>query len=343
MTKLDILILAAILAASGCSDNGSGTDNDAGTDTDTDTDSDADADTDQEFNPDDPGFHLFVNLGSVYMMNQPIEMAIAGFLPTAREDFDEEPEAQQMDLDTCRVAEEVAPTPTCDDNEDCAPEQQCVPDYDSDSGEPIPGTEHCETPREPLDMGPFTIEGFATGPIEMAYNPGQSGAYTAPGSDGTVPAGTLAFDTTYTFYGDGNPDEGLGEFTGEMFVPPAMELTSPPLVPLAMEGLYGIEADPAEDLTLEWSGENPSGEILISLTGSNLSGEGGSIECRVSDDGEFTIPADMVEAAQLGDMAFLNNLMIDRKGVGTASGDGLTYHAIELVQTSLINVIKVSE
>lgn len=332
------------LALISCDDGSSSSDADAGpdadTDTDSDTDADSDSDTDPGFNPDDPGVHMFVNLGSVYMMNQPIELAIAGFLTTAREDFDEEAPADEMEMDTCRVAEEVVPTPECETDEDCAPEQVCVPDYDDDSGEPIPGTEHCETPREPLDVGPFTMEGFASGPIEMAYNAGQSGAYTAPGSDGTLPAGTLSFDTTYTFSGDGSSEYGLGSFSGEVYVAPAMELTYPPLEELSMEGLFGIPANPAEDLVIEWSGENPDGELFISLVGSNLQGDGGSIECRVADDGEFTIPAAMVEAAELGDMAFLNMLTIDRRGTGSASGEGMTYDLVEVIQTTVINVIK---
>jgi len=42
----------------------------------------------------------------------------------------------------------------------------------------------------------------------MAYNPGQNGAYTTPGGDGSIPYAGLAFDTTYTFSGDGDPAQG---------------------------------------------------------------------------------------------------------------------------------------
>jgi len=61
---------------------------------------------------------MFVDLGSVYMMNQPIELAVAGFLPTAREDLDEEEQDDSLELDTCRVYDEVAPTPTCQSDVD---------------------------------------------------------------------------------------------------------------------------------------------------------------------------------------------------------------------------------
>jgi hypothetical protein len=338
---LSLLVCLALgCGAWACDGGNSANDEDAGPDGSADADTDADSDTDSdEFDPDDPGIHLFLSLGSILMMSQPVEMAIGGFLPTAREDFDEVPAGEEIPLDTCRVYEEVAATPTCEDASDCAPEQECVPDYD-DGGAPIPGTEHCATPREPLDLGPFTVEGFATGSIEMSYNAGQSGAYTAPGTDGTLPAGTLVFDTTYTFHGDGSAEHDLGPFTGEIYVAPALELVSPPMVELPMGGMFGIEANPAEELALEWTGENADGELFISLAGGSASGDGGSIECRVSDDGEFTIPAEMVEAAQLGDIAFLNMLTIDRRATGTASGDGLTFRAIDAIQTSLINVIK---
>jgi len=343
MRKTLALVVRIALGCGAMSCDGGNSDNggDGGPDGSTDADTDADSDTDSdEFNPDDPGIHLFLSLGSILMMSQPIEMAIGGFLPTAREDFDEAPEAEQIPLDTCRVWEESTPTPTCEDDADCAPEQQCLPEYD-DGGAPIAGTESCVTPRELLDLGPFTVEGFATGPIELTYNAGQSGAYTAPGTDGTLPAGTMAFDTTYTFSGAGNADYDLGPFEGELYVAPAMELTSPPMVELPMGGMFGIEASPTEELALEWTGENADGELLINLTGASISGDtGGTIECRVSDDGEFTIPAEMVEAAQLGDMAFLNMLTIDRRATGTASGEGLTFRAIDAIQTSIINVIK---
>lgn len=70
-------------------------------------------------------------------------------------------------------------------------------------------------------------------------------------------------------------------------------------------------------------------------------GEGLPVNCRVSDDGELVIPAAMLQAAQLGDMALLNIMTIGREAApGTASGEGLTHHDIEVIQTLLINVAK---
>lgn len=289
------------------------------------------------FDPEQPGVHLFLTLGSVFMMGQSMELALAGFMPTAREDFEPEPAGDEIPLDTCIVVEEQSPTPSCAGDEDCAPEQECLPETD-DGGNPIAGTERCVTPRELMDVGPMTVEGFATGPIEFAYNPGQSGAYTAPGSDGTLEPGTLAFDQTYSFHGAGDAGQGLGAFSGEVHLPAALELTAPPLVDLAMPGMVGIEATGGQELSLEWSGGAGGGTLRLNLTGG--SEQGGSIDCRVADDGAFAIPAAMVEAAGLADMAMLNMVTLTREGEGTAAGEGLTFHAVGVLQTLVINVQK---
>jgi len=340
-----VVLGAAIALCAGCGDGSSsatdgGVDGggDASTDADADTDTDSDSDSDAGFNPDDPGINLTLMIGSVYMMNTPIELATGILWTTAREDFDEA-DAEEIPLDTCILDTGETPVPECDGNEDCAPEQSCLPEYD-DGGEPIPGTESCVTPRDPMDLGPFTVDGFETGPITLAYNAGQSGAYTPDGAgDGTLPTGTVSYDVTYTITGDGGGVEGLGAYEGELYVAPAMSLTAPPLVEMGMEGMYGIEASTAAELALEWTGENPDGDITLTIAGGQS--DGTSVVCRVADDGAFTIPADMMAQSGLGAIAFFNMLTIDRRGTGHASGDGLTFGAIEAVQTSIINVIKV--
>jgi hypothetical protein len=333
------LFLLIWAGTAGCGDDSSPA-GDAGTDGDTDADSDGDSDVDTdidtEFNPDDPGIHVFVTMGSVLMMSQPVALAVGGFMPAAREDFDPPPDVTEIPLDTCVVvAEQPAPVPQCDGDEDCFPEQVCQPDYD-DNNQPIPGTEHCVTPRDLMDVGPFTMTGFIGGPLTFNYNPNQSGAYTTanPG-DGQVPPDAIAYDTTYVFEGDGDLAQGLGAFHGEIYVAPDLQLTSPPMVELPMGGMYGIEADPTQDLVLEWTGQNPDGELTLSLAST-----GTPIECRVADDGAFTIPQAMVEAAGLGNVAFFNMLTIDRRGTGWAAGEGVTFHNVEMVQTLLLNVIK---
>jgi hypothetical protein len=334
----------------GCGDDAK-SDADAGTDagTDADTDSDSDADTDwdtdidTEFNPEDPGIHVFLTMGSMYMMSTPMALALGGFMPAAREDFDPPEDVTEIPLDTCVVvADQPAPVPQCETDEDCYPEQVCLPEYD-DNNQPIAGTEHCVTPRELMDVGPFTMEGFVGGPLTFSYNPNQSGAYTTanPG-DGQVPPDALAFDTTYVFEGDGDPAQGLGPFHGEIYVAPEIELTTPPMVELPMGDLLGIEVDPSQDLMLEWTGENADGELTLNLAGGPQGG-GTPIECRVADDGQFVIPQAMVQTAGLGSVAFFNMLTIDRGGAGWVSGEGVTFHNVEMVQTLLLNVVKVGE
>jgi len=344
MTTLRNFVVVLIAVAfgttsSGCGDDSSGDvvdgGGDAGADTDTDADTDADSDADA-FDPENPGVNLMLELGSTYMMNQSIELAVGSFMITAREDFDEEA-ADTIPLDTCVVLTSEAAVPECTSDTDCAPEQNCLPEYD-DSGAAIEGSESCTTPREPLDMGPFTVEGFTTGSVELSYNAGQNGAYTAAGSDGTLTAGTLAYDTTYTFAGDGDPAQGLGPFTGELYMAPEFELTSPPLVAMAMEGMYGIEASTAAELSLAWSGADAGGELTITVAGGQS--DGSSVVCRVADDGAFTVPAEMMASSGLGAMAFLNMITFDRRSPGTASGDGLTFVAVEALQTTAINIIK---
>lgn len=290
------------------------------------------------FDPDNPGVRMVFDVGVALMMGQPATFAAGAFMHTGREDVDPPPEPAKVPLETCEETE-VVYTATCSGPGDCPPDQQCVPETDMD-GNPIPNSEHCATPRTPMDVGPFTMEGFASGPKTMAYNPGQNGAYTTPGGDGTIPYADLAFDATYTFSGDGDASQGLGAFSGELYLSPEIKLTSPEMVTLPI-GFDGIQVSETEDLTLEWDGSDPGAELTITLTGSSMSGESHTITCRTADSGSFTIPAAMVQAAMLGDMAFLNMLTFERTDEGTVSGDGITSHRIGAVQTAVINVAKV--
>ena len=192
-----------------------------------------------------------------------------------------------------------------------------------------------------LDVGSMFVAGSGD-PLELVFNPGQSGAYTTPGSDGTVPAGTLVSGTTYTLSGDGDVDQGLGAFSGEIYLPPTFTLSSPPIKPDPMMPISIIEVDTSKDLVLTWeaAGSTDSvGALNISLAGASLTGEGGGINCRASDDGAFTIPADRVAEAKLGDTAFFNMLTIEREGPqGTVTGDGLTVHEVGALQTFTVNV-----
>jgi hypothetical protein len=326
--------IAGAASAAGCgssskedADAGDGGDGDADTDTDADSDGDADGGT---FDPEDPGLNMMLLIGYTYMMNSPIEMAVGSFMMTAREDFDAD-EADQIPIDTCVVQTSGAAVSECGTDTDCAPEQSCLTDTDN-------GAMECVTPREPLDVGPVEITGAASGPLEISYNSAQSGGYTTAGSDGTLPAGTLAFDATYTFSGAGSAEQGLGPFAGELYMAPQFELTSPPLVEMSMEGMYGIEASTAAELALEWSGSSAGGELTLTIAGGQS--DGTSVVCRVTDDGAFTIPAEMMASSGLGAMAFVNMLTVERRAWGSVSGEGLTFHEIQAMQSWMINIIK---
>ena len=103
-----------------------------------------------------------------------------------------------------------------------------------------------------------------------------------------------------------------------------------------MPGIFGFHIDVGQDLLLQWSGGTPSGELRLSLSGG---GDGGTpIECRVADDGEFAIPAALLQQVGLTSMAFFNMFTIERIGKGSVSAEGLTVRDIGVMQTLLLNV-----
>ncbi len=354
--KIAIPVLILFLAGCGATgtdiENGSNGDTDPNGETDPNGDQDHNGDQDpkdddepngdqepeREFNPDDPGIHMFLDMGALLMMGDPMELCAGGFMPAAREDFDSPEDGEEIPLNTCVVVTQGdGPGPECTTDADCYPEQVCEPRYDNDE-QPIPDSEHCVTPRDLMDVGPLTITGFNGGPQTLQYNPGQQGAYTtADPGDGQLPPGTIAYDTTYTIEGGGDPAQGLGPFEGEIRVGPQLQLTSPPMTDV-MGGMPGIQVNPNQDLVLEWTGEDQDGELRITLSGASMMGDDGSIECRVTDDGKFTIPQEKVAAANLGDMAFLNMLNIERLGTGFVAGEGMTHHEIGMIQGLMLNV-----
>jgi len=340
-------VFCALIAA--CSGGaGQGPTDGGGTDTDTETET-GDTDTTDpscpeegtgEFDEEDPGMRITFTLGDVVAMDTKLALAVAMVTPTAREDFEWGGD-DEVPLDSCEVVGDEAPVPECGGPEDCAPEQECVPEYDD--GNPVPGTEHCETPREPMDVGPITIDGFEGGSLDLSYNPEQSGAYTTSGGDGTIDPALLAYDADYIIEGAGSPDAGIEDIHGEMHMPAALELTSPELVTTAM-GMPAVEVQSGQTLALEWTqGADPDGFLEITLGGGTTSGDSGSIICRVADDGSFEIPAGMVAEAHLGPMAMLNVLMMKRHGSGQLCGDGLTSQGVWVEQVLVLYAVAVEE
>ena len=287
------------------------------------------------FDPEDPGVYMFLTLGGLEMMGQPIELAMGGFAPAAREDFDPA-DADTTPRDSCVVVSQETPVGECVTDEDCAPEQECVQDYD-DEGNPEAGSEHCATPRDLIDVGAMTLDGGSGSALTLSYNMGQSGAYTVAGTDGTVNAGTIGYDVTYAISGAGDSAQGLGAFTGELYMPAKLTLTSPPLGDVGM-GMEGIAVTAGSDLTLAWTGSS-DGVLKVDLAGASFTGETGAIHCVLDDDGEHTIPADMVTAASLGELAMLNMLTLERATEGSVEADGLTITAVETTQTLLLFVL----
>jgi hypothetical protein len=361
-STIRILLIAAMAAAFGaCGGSGDDDDGDAGdtdthssmdagpdasgdTDSDTDTGSELDTDTfsdlpcpdlDAGFDEATPGYQMFLDIGSVTMMGQKIGTGVGGFQNTGREDFDPVP-APALALDECKLDDSSAQVPECALNgDDCPSDQECVQDTDS-NGNPIAGTEHCATPRTMIDVGPFTMYGFADGPKTFTSSAANSGAYMA--GDGTIPPASFAYDATYAFYGLGNLAAGVGAFWGDLYLGPDTQLTKPAVS--SVSGIPVIKVNPNDDLEIEWSGPVADGELTITLVGAKLSGQSASVTCRVADDGAFTIPSDLVGASGLGALALLNTLMLERRGVGRVCGEGLTSGAVSTVQTYMVNVQK---
>jgi len=287
-------------------------------------------DPEAEFDPADPGVQMFFTIGDTVMMGQSIALAAGGFLPAAREDFRPPDPPPDIPLDGCIVGGGSAHVRECTTPEECAPEQQCVPETDA-SGNPIPDTGVCRTPRDPIDIGPFTCTGFSGGDQTFQYNAGQNGAYTST-PDGTLPAGVLAYDTTYACTGDAAGASGVGRYRLELYVPERLAITSPEPV-MGPGGFPVLDVVTTEALALEWTGGDGTSELSVNLTGRD-----GGISCRVVDDGAFTIPAEMVAAAGLAGFAFVNLLEIRRERTGLVCGEGITDGEITCTEALLLNV-----
>ncbi len=287
-------------------------------------------DPDAGFNETDPGIQIQFTVGSISMMGQAMGIAAGIVWPSAREDFAvTDAGAATQALDTCEDVSSTTTTPQCVTKADCAPEQDCVQDTDS-SGSPITGSEHCETPRTPMDVGPFTVDGFDGGPLTFSYNTAQSGAYTAT-SDGSLPAGSFAFDADYVIRGNGDPKQGLGRFRGTFHLPADMQITSPPIGQSTL-GTPLIKIDPNKDLHLEWTGSNPEGTVTI-----NMSSISGSITCLVKDDGAFDVPVEFVKLVSQGGIAFWHMLELQRNGYGKMCGEGVTSSEVSYVISMIVN------
>ncbi len=99
--------------------------------------------------------------------------------------------------------------------------------------------------------------------------------------------------TNYTFSSNGGDD--LSAFSVTTTAPETLILSDP----------TGGDHSVSSDLDLKWNGNNGQGEVVAQLTGEGSSGSL-AIACRFSDDGEATVPAELL--AQLrSDLASTND------------------------------------
>ncbi|MCL2824552.1 MAG: hypothetical protein FWD57_11220 [Polyangiaceae bacterium] len=279
------------------------------------------------FDPDAPGIRVEIFVNQMIMMGmQEICMVAGDVMPAGREDFEPD-DTPQVPLETCVLNFDTGGGgPSCQFDDECAPEQKCLPS--TKDGQPIENTEHCQTPRGPINVGPISVSGFKNGTIALMYD-SANGAYKPAGSDGQVDCSLLNYNTTYTLAGDGSAEYGLGPFTGQVRLGGQLSLTKPAVVAGDMGGAISIKT--SEDLVLEWAGSDPNAIMKIDLMGAKLAGDSGTITCRTKDTGRFTIPGSMISKIPFG-MQFLNHIMMERRTPGTGSGDGLTRPEFSTIQ-----------
>jgi len=189
-----------------------------------------------EFNPDDPGYNIFFGIITMDMMNQPQYIAMGTILKAAREDYEEKDYFGDLLTDQCKLVASGT-EPECKIDADCAPEQKCVPDKDKD-GNPVEDTGSCKTERASLDEGPVEMSGFANGIHTFNFVAEDKNAYLSnyASGDGSLPAGIVAFDTEYYLEGAGKRADGPMNFSGKVYMPPALTITEP----VAEEGFGGM-------------------------------------------------------------------------------------------------------
>lgn len=291
----------------------------------------------------DFGYNVFFQVMTMFTFGQPMAMSFGAIMKTAREELGPDDEDTPLPVDTCEFSTGATetPTPECTSDDECAPEQKCLADTDN-NGNPIAGTESCKTPgRESLDRGPIIVTGFIGGPVTFLYEPNDQ-VYKKDGTgDGQIDIALLAFNLEYSLAGEGQ--EGLKAFSGTVYMPPSLELTHPELKPGSGSMPFpAAEIDPTKDVLIKWSQANPGAEMDLTLTG-----ESGSVVCRVSDDGEFTIPVELVSQITFGTgfNAFANNIILDRKFSENMEGDNVTagrFTAEEMI-TVMVNTVAAAD
>ena len=297
-----------------------------------------DEDEREEFDPENPGYAVEFFFMDMAMMGQPTAMIAGYVMKTAREDLKEEEEVDTA-LDTCVFGESIPSVPECETNEDCAPEQECVPDYD-DSGNPKPGTEHCATPnRETLDIGPIVISGFEAGPQTFLFEPNDA-VYKLDGQgDGSVDPALITYDVEYLLSAENPTPDDLNPFTGSYKMPIALQLTSHETVTGQMGD--AIVIDTTQPVKFEWTGNGGNGYVEITLTAAESISSTVSVSCKVIDDGEFEIPQEFTSQMVFGSgpmVSMMSMLIMTRHAEGSMAGESITSGSFFAEQMIMMNV-----
>lgn len=292
--------------------------------------------TPENFNPENPGYFVEFIIADINMANQPQTLATGYFMKAAREDLNPHAGVDESTFDTCTFGESVENVPQCTSKADCAPEQDCVPEYDSNSGQAIANSEHCETPgRESLDVGPVMVSGFNGGPYQFAYEPGDQ-AYKLNGTgDGSIPADMIAYGVDYTITGENMLPDDLDSLSATFTMPPSFAIVEPAPQPNTSGGFGDIiNVTPGEPLTLKWAGNNGQGYIDVNFMVMKSLMEQVAITCRMVDDGEFTVPAEFTTEMRLSEadssnpfgemLGMMNMITVNRHVEARITGKGIT-------------------
>ena len=318
-------------------------------DADSTEDEPAQPDTDPQdgFDTENPGWTVEFNIIDLEMMGQGQSMAVGYFMRTAREDL-EENEVEDVTLDTCVIGESSPRVPSCTSKADCAPEQECVPEYNN--GQPIENSEHCETPnRASIDVGPVEIAGFNDGPYTFAFEPGDQ-LYKINGTgDGSIDRSIIAYDAEYTISATDLIPDDLKSLSAKFTMPPALSLIEPVMIEGGMFGA-AVEVDNTKPLVFKWESNGGKGYIDITIMAAQALTNVVSVTCKVKDDGEFTVPEEFTSQLVFGGggdgmmdqmLGMMNMITMDRHSEAPITGDGISSGRVSSEQLVMISVVPV--
>ena len=307
---------------------------------------DSEPDPQDNFDPEHPGWTVEFNIVDTEMMQQGQSMAIGYFMKTAREDLEPETEDDTA-LDTCVIGESAPRVPKCADDTDCAPEQQCVPETDS-NGNKIENSEHCETPdRDSFDVGPVMISGFNGGPYPFMFEPGDKVYKLNGAGDGSIDRSIIAYGVDYTISGENMLPDDLTSISATFTMPPALALIEPAATESGMMGA-AVAIDTTKPLTFKWESNGGNGYIDITITAAQSMMSVVSVSCRVRDDGEFTVPENFTSELVFGGggddmmsqmLAMMNMITMNRHSEAPITGEGISSGKVTSEQFVMVNVV----